>query len=376
MKRDPWWLAIADRAYALALHLYPRDFRETWGPQMRQAMRDRWRAHPDDSRRALGTGVALLGDVFASAGREHWADFDGTNEMKKLALGAALVASLGLFAVQGRISTQVAAWQEARTWKAVDTAYRNELRQAALASPEPAIRALVWTLDDSDAQGRTKRGASAQARISVVVGHDRLADFLAAASCEDPATLARLEAADPGNGAVWAVAATCAQRAKRPGAARQALVALAQADHYDSRSGELLSAGTDLLKRVREPFVFMSGNSPTGREYLGDILWYAHESEFQAFSQSCRQEAIAADATLAADCRAAAGVLSRADSDWVRRFGTAWIARFEGHPLSEAAHRERNEARQQALAKWWALDDATRTARIAGGGNEIDLLHD
>ena len=48
MKRDPWWLSVADRAYALALHVYPRAFRETWGPQMRQAMRDRWRARKRD----------------------------------------------------------------------------------------------------------------------------------------------------------------------------------------------------------------------------------------------------------------------------------------------------------------------------------------
>ena len=120
----------------------------------------------------------------------------------------------------------------------------------------------------------------------------------------------------------------------------------------------------------------MSDNSPTGLEYLGNILGYAHGPETQAFWQSCRREAIAADATVVADCRAAAEVLSRADSDGVRHFGTAWIARFEGRPLGEAAHRELNDAQQQALAKWWALDEATRTARIAGGGNEFDLLHD
>ena len=376
MKRDPWWMSVADRAYALALHVYPRAFRETWGPQMRQAMRDRWRAHPDDGRRALGTGVAVLGDLFASAGREHWVDFDGEAGMKRIALGAALVASLGLFAMQGRISTQVAAWQEARSWKVVDTAYRNELRQAALASPEPAIRALAWTLEDSGTQASTAHKASEAARGPAAAGRDRLADFLAAASCEDPATLARLEATDPGNGAVWAVAATCAQRAKHPGAARQALARLAQSDHYDSRSGELLSAGTDLLKRVPEPFVFMSDVSPTGLGYLGDMLWNAHAPEVEAFGSSCMRQAVAADATLAADCRAVAEVLSRADSDGVRHFGTAWMARFEGHPLGEAAHRELNDAQQQALAKWWALDEATRTARVAGGGNEFDLLHD
>ena len=34
------------------------------------------------------------------------------------------------------------------------------------------------------------------------------------------------------------------------------------------------------------------------------------------------------------------------------------------------------DARQQALATWWALDDSVRTARIAAGGDEIDLLRD
>ncbi|MFT3897558.1 MAG: hypothetical protein QM719_07660 [Thermomonas sp.] len=374
MNRDPRWLVFLDRAYALALYLYPRAFREEWGAQMRQAMRDHARACANDGRSAFEAVFPLLPDLVASAGQQQLQAFGEEAAMRRLLLGSALALSMGLFAMQARISTQLAQWQEARRWIALDTAYRNELRQAALASPEPAIRALVWTLDDPDAQGRTTHGASAQARISVVVGHDRLADFLAAASCEDPATLARLEAADPGNGAVWAVAATCAQRAKRTAAVRQALVALAQADHYDSRSGDLLSAGTDLLKRVPEPFVFMSSNSPSGLEYLGNILWYAHAPEVEAFGGSCSRQAVAADAVLAADCRAAAEVLSRADSDGVRRFGTAWMARYEGHPLDEAAFRERNEAQQQALAKWWALDDATRTTRIAGGGNEIDLL--
>jgi hypothetical protein len=376
MNRDPRGLAVADRVYAFALHLYPRDFREAWGSQMRQGMRDRWRACAKEDRSAFGIAFALFPDLLASAGREHLHAFGEEAAIKRILLGSALMVSVGLFAMQGRISTQIAAWQEARTWTAVDTAYRKELQRTALASPEPAIRALLWTLDDPNAQPPAAHAAG-ESPLNPAVGRDRLADFLAAASCRDDAMLARLEAADPGNGAVWAVAATCAQRAKRPGTARQALVRLAQSDHYDSRSGDLLGAGTDLLKRVPEPFVFMPGDSPTALDYLKDILWYAHEPEFQAFGGLCRQQqALEGDASMLADCRAAAEALSRADSDWVRQFGTAWIARVEGHPLGEAAHRELNDAQQQALAKWWALDAATRTARIAGGGNEIGLLHD
>jgi len=374
MNRDPWWLPFADRVYALALHLYPREFRETWGPQMRQAMRDRWRER--DGRGAFVAGLALLPDLVASAGREHWAADAEEAAMKRMLLGSALALSVGLFAAQGRISTQVSDWQEARTWKAVDTAYRDELRRAALASPEPAIRALAWTLDDPNAQPPAARAANESALDPAAVERGRLADFLAAASCGDSTTLARLEAAEPGNGAVWAVAATCAQRAKRPDIARQSLARLAQADHYDSRSGDLLAASTELLKRVPEPSVFMSSNSPTGLDFLGNMLWNAHTSEFEAVVRLCASPAKNADASLAADCRDAAGVLSRADSDWVRQFGTVLVAKIDGRPFDKATQLERNAAQQQALATWWSLDDSVRTARAAAGGDEIALMRD
>ena len=376
MNRDPWWIAAADRVYALALHLYPRDFRETWGPQMRQAMRDRWRECAKDGRGAFGAAFALLPDLATSAGKEHLHAFGEEAAMKRMLLGLALLSSVGLFALQGRISTQVAAWQEARTWKVVETAYRDELRRTALASPAPAIRALAWTLDDTGAQPSSTHEASGPTRSPVAVGRGRLADFLAAASCRDAGALARLETSDPGNGAVWAVAATCARRAKRPAAMREALARLAQSDHYDSRSGDLLAASTELLKQVPEPDVFMSGNVPTGLDFLGSMLWNAHTPEFEAVVLLCASPARNADALLLADCRSAAGMLSRADSEWVRQFGAMLAARFNGRPLDKAVLRERDAAQQRVLAKWWARDDSMRTARAASGGTEIDLLRD
>ena len=376
MKPDPWWLAIADRAYGLALHLYPRAFREQWGAQMRQTMRDRWRACVQEDRGAFSSVFALFPDLVASAGQEHLHAFGEEAAMKRVLLGSVLVLSAGLFAIQGRISTRVAGWQEARTWIAVETAYRNELREAASASPRPDIRALAWTLEDSTTPPPALHKASEAAPGAEAIGRDRLADFLAAARCEDSSMLARLEANEPGNGAVWAVAASCARRADRPGTARQALLRLGRSDRYDSRSGELLAASTALLKQVPEPFVFLSDNSPTAPDFLGNMLWSAHEPEIQAFAHACGREPIKADASLMPGCRAAAEVLSRADSAWVRRFGEAWLARFDGRPLDRTAHRERDSAQQQALARWWALDDAARAARMTAGGGEVQLLSD
>lgn len=369
MNRDPWWLRVADRAYALALHAYPRDFREAWGPQMRQTLRDRWRDSAKDGRSALAAGFALFQDLLASAGREQLHAFHEEAAMKRALLGLALLSSVALFAMQGRMSTGVAEWQEARTWSAVDAAYRTELRGIASSSPSSGIRALAWTLDDPDAQRHT-----APARTPGAVVHDRLADFLAAASCGDPATLARLEATEPGNGAVWAVAATCAQRTKRADVAREALARLAQSDRYDSRSGALLAAATELAKRTPPPQVFMPGDSPTGLDYLGNILWNAHTPEFEAFVQACRPSAIGTDAALANMCRTAAGVMSRADSDWVREFGAVLTARLDGRQFDKAKLHEEDMTRQKALAKWWALDDSTRAARTAAGGSEVELL--
>jgi hypothetical protein len=382
MNRDPKWLAVADRAYALALHLYPRAFRKEWGPQMRQAMRDRWREGAKQGRSAFGVSFALLPDLVASAGQQHLHAFGEEVAMKRMLLGSALVLSVGLFALQGRISTRVAAWQEAtaarhrQTLLDSEVAYRAELRELALASRQPEVRALAWPLAQRISESNAGKLDSGHIARRVAADGNRLAEFLAAASCGDTAALARLQREEPENGAAWALTMTCALRSNDMRTARLGLVRLGQSRSYDSHSGGELAAATVLLKHAPSAAEHAPGTYGGDPGFLESLLWDMHRPEIEALRPLCGPHAIAGNAGLASDCRAAAAALSQADSRMIRQTGMAWKAEFDGRSPDPAVLRERHRAWIGALARWWALDDATRAARVAAGGNEIGLLRD
>ena len=382
MNRDPWWLSFADRVYALALHLYPREFRETWGTQMRQAMRDRWRACAKEGRSAFATTFALFPDLLASAGREHWAADTEEAAMKRILLGSALVVSIGLFAMQGRISNQVAAWQEARVASrlqaaiARERAYRKELRELALASDQPAVRALALPLAEGVGEPSARKEALELATGRIAADGNRIAEFLAAASCGDAAALARLQREEPENGATWALTMTCALRSNDVRTARLGLVRLGRSRNYDSRSGGELAAATELLKHAPSAAEQAPGMYGNDLQFVENLLWDVHHPEIEGIRPMCMPRALARDVGLAADCRAAAAVLSQADSRMIRQSGIVWSSKLDGRAIDLVVLHEWHRVWMDALARWWALDGATRAARVATGGNEIDLLRD
>lgn len=99
--RDPRWLHRLDAAYACALRLYPRAFRERWAQPLRQAFRDRCR----EAARGERGPVALLAescvDLARSVAAEHSLSMEEA-PMKSCAIVLAVVlcaAHLGQLAL-------------------------------------------------------------------------------------------------------------------------------------------------------------------------------------------------------------------------------------------------------------------------------------
>src|SRR5690606_19245592 len=102
--RDPAWLRRLDALYALALHLYPRRFRDAWGADMRQAFRDRCREVARGERRAVAMVLELIPDLAAGVGREQFHHLqDATMFKRNLAIGLMLSLAL-LFVFQSGVS--------------------------------------------------------------------------------------------------------------------------------------------------------------------------------------------------------------------------------------------------------------------------------
>lgn len=383
---DPWWLAPVDRLYGVALYLYPRHFRETWGKSMRQIFRDRSRDLALEQRHPLTWICAsLLPDLATSVGREQWTAFEEETTMKRMSLlTMLLLGSLALLwwsktsAIGSQLLFSATEWVQNREQRALESAYaeyRLDLIRTALASDRTDERALAysfaqlqgWWPADTDVlpqELQTQLDA-----IAADVSNTPLGRFLAAASCRSPSALAHLQAAESDNGAVWAITATCRQQAHDSHGARAALARMAQSKTYDSRSGALLVALTDVLSRKPLPSALEGELSPQGRQFLSTALWVAHDREHDGMHAVCwsMQHGGTADVALQADCRAAYAVLAAsADSEWVRRIGRSRIARADGQSITAEAEPfyQRLDARVDA----WRRMPAERRAMLATSG--------
>ncbi|MCI4568088.1 hypothetical protein [Lysobacter sp. CFH 32150] len=382
--RDPWWLAPVDRLYGFALHLYPRRFREAWGASMRQALRDRCRELAHTQRHPLPwVCVDLLPDLAASAGREQWTAFEEEATMKRMSLlTMLLLGSLSLlwwsktYNVGSDLLFSATKWVQNREQRALESAYaeyRLDLIRTALASDRTDERALAysfarlqgWSVDADVLPQELQTQLDA---IVADVSNTHLGRYLAAASCRSPSALAHLQAAESDNGAVWAMTATCRQQAHDNQGARAALVRMAQSKTYDSRSGALLVALTDVLSRKPLPPALERELSPQGTQFLNTALWVAHDREHDGLHSLCwSMQQGTADAALQVECRAAYAVLAAsADSEWIRRIGRRRIAGADGQAITAEA--EPFYQRLNARVDAWRRMPAEQRATLAGSG--------
>lgn len=396
MKRapDPWWLRLVDRLYAVLLHLYPRDFRQAWGDPMRQALRDRCREHAQARRSpARWLCAELLPDFASSVGREQWTTFQEDTTMKRMSvLTMLLLGSVALLwwsqasSFGSRWLFMGAEWirdQERRALESAFVDYRVDVVRTALASASADERAVAplfaqmqgpWTTDP--VVDLLPRDVQAQLVVSTAAGrHNRLGSFLSAASCRDPAALARLQAVEPDNGAVWALTVTCRRQAGDTVGARAAMRRLARSPRYDSRSGALLLALTEVSSRKPLPPELESElHVPyTG---LSTMLWLAHAPERVGLHAMCQSALLdGGHAGLQDDCRAAYAMLgAHADSEWLRRLGRGAIARADGYSLKStepAPFQQRLDVRVRA---WQQLPADRRSALAVSGLDERALL--
>ena len=389
--RDPWWLAPVDRLYGLALYLYPRRFREAWGESMRQTLRDRCRELVHSQRTPLAwICTDLLPDLASSAGREQWTMFEEETTMKRMSLLMLLLSgSLGLLwwtqtsTVGSRLLVPVTDWYQARERHALESAYAEyhlDLARTALASDRPDERALAylftqwrtgaWDVDialqeDADLQ-------AVQAQLDAPpVADTPLAEFLAAGRCHSPAALVRLQVAEPDNGAIWALTATCRQQAHDAVGVRAALLRLAQSTRYDSRSGPLLIALSNVLQRKPVPSALAAEFLP--QPYLMSVLWEAHEPERDGIRAVCTPGPV--DVALRAICRAAYAVLAaHADSEWIRWIGRSRVADADGQSLDAAERTTFHRRLEASVSAWRQLPAERRATLVASGVDERVLL--
>jgi hypothetical protein len=101
MNRDPRWLQRLDAAYAIALRLYPRAFRERWSHPLRQAFRDRCREVARGTASPLSFALESGADLAASVVAQHFHQWKDP-AMKTVAAIASAVLFAALCAVQLR----------------------------------------------------------------------------------------------------------------------------------------------------------------------------------------------------------------------------------------------------------------------------------
>ena len=108
---DPRWIVVAERAYALLLHLYPAAFRRRWGVEMRQGFRDRCREIGDGHRLPLAQALALFSDLMLGAGREQYGAFERATAMKRMLVVGLLFALGGMVLFHDRVASGTATLQ-------------------------------------------------------------------------------------------------------------------------------------------------------------------------------------------------------------------------------------------------------------------------
>lgn len=352
MKRDARGWRQLDAAYAFALRLYPRAFRERWGEPMRQAFRDRCREVARGERSGFALLQESLADLAAGAGRERIRAVEGMPVSKSHWMLALLVVFAALLAMHDRMGTAGLAaidWWKQRQVAQDEAAqagfYRNaaaRLERAGAGTRNLTLAAVLRArAGESNAARRWQEAASA---------NDPLALWLAAvdcpvSTCEEHAAVAALVRIEPDNAAVGQIEMNLAAKTGDAVGVRNGLHRMATATRYDSHESELVQGllratdGIDVPRRL-----LRHGRGAVGREAartaLAAGIWMRVSTpSFTAFLDTCRP-GVAGE--IERDCVAAARNLSDGDTLMSRSIGPrVW------YQLADSA-----VERDRALVRW------------------------
>ncbi len=362
MSRDPRWLRFLDAAYAMALRLYPRDFRARWGSSMRQAFRDRCRECAGSGRNRAALLFELLPDLALGAGRERISAFEGAPVSKRNWMFVLLFAFAAMLAMHDRIGT--ASLAAVDWWKqhqaeldaaAVARFYReagNELERTAAGPRDHALAALFHArAGDVAASGEWQEALAAQDPLALWIS----ATDCPVAACDARAAVAALVRIESDNAGVGQLELNLAAKANDAPAVRAALRRMAEAQRYDSRWLEMVKGLLQAADRIRVPHRLLRyGHDAQGRAAARTVLaagiWMPiAQPAFGPFMEACRA-GVAAD--VARDCAAAARVVSGGGTLIARSLGPrVWYR----NAASDAA---RDEAASWFRDQGWLTSNA------------------
>lgn len=352
MKRDARGWRHLDAAYAFALRLYPRAFRERWGEPMRQAFRDRCREVARGERSGLALLQESLADLAAGAGRERVRAMEGMPVSKFHWMLALLVVFAGMLAMHDRMGTAGLAavdWWKQRQVAQDEAAIAGFYRDAAAGLEHAGAGTRNLTLA-AVLRARAGEANAASAWQEAASAHDPLALWLAAvdcpvAACDEHAAVASLVRMEPDNAAVGQIEMSLAARSGDEVGMRNGLRRMAMATRYDSHETELVQGllrATDGIEVPRRLLRYGRGAAGrvAARTALAAGIWTRVATpSFTAFLDACRPGVAEEEAR---DCVAAARNLSNGDTLMSRSIGPRVWYQLAGSTVE----------RDRALARW------------------------
>lgn len=426
MNRDPRWLRAALVLQSLMLRLYPKAFRERFGAEMRQTLRDRLRELPAKPSSARALDLARLGIDSLRGCIGLYADEIAALSSRQRATALALLMLLGIAATVGggRLSVHLAdaskaaqhayihlalsgradEWLDLQQAAGESLATAGDARSQALAghllasvstlSPSSqeriggvpadrfsrrAIQLEAQSLREKQSAQVARMAAQGNALIDAAFAQDEpLAIWLRYLTCRapcSPSVLAdRLLGTDPGNGYFQLLKAVAASDSDT---VYHALEQVGRATRYSSPHISMLRIYRDTYGAVpipswlQETQFFGELDGPTA---LAISAWAQTPfPPLRMIVARCKPETLAGHSRWEDACRAALVVLSENASETAELL-IAWEMRARLDGKGSAAHREYRMMR-------WLLDQHSRRQRVLGeiasvlaGKREVDWL--
>ena len=426
MSRDPLWLRAALMLQSLMLRLYPKAFRERFGAEMRQTLRDRLRELHAKPASARALDLARLGIDSVRGGIGLYADEIAALSSRKRATALALLMQLGLAATAGgdrlgghladanqaaqhayihlALSGRADDWISLQQAAADKLAAAGDARSQALAgqllvsvsplSPSAreriggvpaerfsrrAIRRATQSLREQQSAQMARMAAQGNALIDSALAQDEpLAIWLRYLRCHAPCSPSlmadRLLGTDPSNGYFRLLQAVAA---KDSDTAYRALEQLGRATRYRSPHDAMLRSYRDTYAALPIPSWLQQEaffGDLDGATALAVSAWAQRPfPPLKMLVARCNPETLAGHVRWEDACRAALVVLSDNASETVELLiASELLARLDGK--GSAANREYRMVR-------WLLDQHSLQQRVLGeiasllaGQREVDWI--